>query len=152
MPLVLIKRNCLYQLPHIYVHISHFRLHFARFVPFFFSMIVCCCWCCWRCCCRKKEPNGNSACCSILSRMEFLWQLPYFQLVRHFMLWNELRKAVLKKQKIYRHWNPEGMPLLTIIRTTELVNSQSWHMNEIRKALDKTVLARVCRMSFICQY
>jgi hypothetical protein len=58
------------------------------------------------------------------------------------MLWNELRKAVLKKQTISKHWNPEGMPLLTIIRTTKLVNSQFWHMNEIRQALEKTVLSR----------
>ena len=58
------------------------------------------------------------------------------------MLWNELRKAVLKKPKIYKHWNPEGMPLLTIIRATKLVNSQSWHMNEIRQTLDKTVLSK----------
>ena len=65
------------------------------------------------------------------------------------MLWNELRKAVLKKQKIYKNCQIKGMPLLTIIRTAKLVNlQQSWDVNEIRKELEKTVLSKKA-ISFI---
>ena len=95
--------------------------------------------------CRKsatKENNGKSVCSSILSKFEFLWQLPYVQLIRHFILWNELRKTVLKKEKVYNLCNVKGMALSTIIRTTKFAKRQSWHVNDIRQELKKTVLSK----------
>ena len=118
----------------------------AQFVPFLLSMIVSICCCCCCCCCRSKEQNEKSVLSSILSRLEFLWQLPFIQMIRHVMLWNQLRKAVLKKQKICKLCQIKGMPLLTIIRTAKIFNlQQTWNVNEIRKELEKTVLSKNCK-------
>jgi hypothetical protein len=64
-------------------------------------------------------------------------------MIRHVMLWNQLRKAVLKKQRINKLCNIKGMPILNIIRTTKLVNlQQSWDVNKIRQELEKSVLSK----------
>ena len=95
--------------------------------------------------CRKsatKEENRKSKVSSIISKFEFLWQLPYIQLIRHIMLWNELRKAILKRESIHKLCNIKGISLLTIIRTQKLVNlEQSWHVSKIQQELEKTVLS-----------
>ena len=109
-------------------------------MPFISSMIVCLTKLFRKS--ANKEENRKSKISTILSKFEFLWQLPYIQLIRHFILWNDLRKAVLKKQKICKLCNVKGMALLHIVRTTKLANLQSWHVNEIRQELEKTALSK----------
>jgi hypothetical protein len=109
-------------------------------VPLILSMIVCLTQLCSKS--ANKEDNRKTKISKILSKFEFLWQLPYIQLIRHFILWNDLRKAVLKKQKIYKICNVKGIALLRIIRTTKLATFQSWHINEIRQELEKTALSK----------
>ena len=108
-------------------------------MPLILSMIVCLTQLCRKS--ANKEDNSKTKISKILSKFEFLWQLPYIQLIRHFMLWNELKKAVLKKERIYKFCNVKGMALLHIVRTTKLANLQSWHVNEIRQELEKTALS-----------
>ena len=116
-------------------------LDYAKFLPLILSMIVHLLKLCQKG--PIEEENGKSVFSSMISKFDFLWQLPYIQLIRHFILWNDLRKAVLEKQRIYKLCNIKGIPLLNIIRTPKLVNiQQSWHANEIRKELDKTVLSK----------
>ena len=124
----------------IFIHIHYLHVFRLQFVPLILSMIVCLTQLCRKS--ANKEDNRKTKISTILSKFEFLWQLPYIQLIRHFILWNDLRKAVLKKQKIYKLCNVKGMALLRIIRTTKLATFQSWHINDIRQELEKTALSK----------
>ena len=112
-------------------------LDYAKFLPLILSMIVHLLKLCQKG--STEEENGKS----MTSKFEFLWQLPYIQLIRHFILWNDLRNAVLEKQRIYKLYNIKGIPLLNIIRTPKLVNlQQSWDVNKIQQELEKSVLSK----------
>ena len=124
-------------------HIINKFLNFAIYVPLLLSLIVCLTNLCKKCATNKGK--GKSVFSAILSKdfYDFLWQIPYVQLIRHFILWNELRKAVLEKQRIDKFCTIKGMPLLAIIRSTQLGNlQQSCNINDIQQELEKTVLSK----------
>ena len=117
----------------IFIHICYLHVCRLQFVPLILSMIVCLTQLCRKS--ANKEDNRKTKIFKILSKFEFLWQLPYIQFIRHFILWNDLRKAVLKKQKIFKICNVKGMALLHIVRTTKLVKCECYSSGKSIPAL-----------------
>jgi len=44
---------------------------------------------------QHEQKDGNQS----LEKWEFLWQIPFIQLIRHFLLWKQLRKVIREKKQ-----------------------------------------------------
>ena len=67
------------------------------------------------------------------SKWKFLWQIPVFQTIQYFILWNKLRQNLQKRDIL------ENFASICEIKNTKLDQNQKWMASDVEQNLKKHV-------------
>ena len=99
------------------------------FLPFVFSMVA-------YLLSDKKTPEGHrkgNVIESCFAKWNFLWQIPFVQLARHFILWMEFKSTVLKEYRIKKISAIDDVEF-----SSQLKMKQQWYVEVVQEELKKT--------------